>query len=299
MGIYDRQYYQDESQQGFSLQGLIGGQSIVFILIGINVAVFFLDAILGGAGPSVNGEASRFLSLSSDDIQPWKWFRFLTYGFAHGTGWHLFGNMLGLFFFGRPAEMVYGSKKFLWMYLTAILAGGVIWMLIEQVTGGRPSGVLGASGGVVAVVILFCFHFPNQKVYLLFLPFVGIPAWVVGIFYVGGDLLGFIGFQPESRVAFTVHLAGAAYAYLFYRTRWDLGELIPGVAAGGFSFGELFKRKPKLKVHRPKTDQKLQRLETKADEILQKLHEQGESSLSARERKILEDYSRSIKQKNG
>jgi len=295
MGIYDRQYYKDESQQGFSLQGLMGGQSIVFILIGINVAVFFLDAILGGAGPSVNGEASRFLSLSSSDVQPWKWFRLLTYGFAHGSPWHLFGNMLGLFFFGRPAEMVYGSKKFLWMYLTAILAGGVVWMIGEQFLD-RPSGVLGASGGVAAVVILFCFHFPNQKVFLLFLPFVGIPAWIVGVFYVVGDLAGFLGFR-QAGIAFTVHLAGAAYAYLFYRTRWDLGELIPGVG-GGFSFGDLFKRKPNLKVHRPKTDQKMQRLETKADEILKKLHEQGEASLSARERKILEDYSRSIKQKN-
>lgn len=295
MGIHDRQYYRDDSQ-GFSLASLTGGRSIVFILIAINVAVFLVDAMFPSYGQT--GRASEFLKLSSTDlVNPLMWWRFLTCGFAHGSPSHLIGNMIGLFFFGRAAEAVYGSKKFLWLYLTAILAGSLAWMAMTTATGSRGA-VLGASGGVVAVVILFCLNFPHQKIRLLIMPFVGIPAWVIGVVYVGGDLFGALGFRPDSNVAFAVHLTGAAYAYLFYRTKWELSELIPGLGSGKFSIPNPMKRQPDLRVHRPPTDNRHEKLATKADEILQKLHQHGEGSLSARERKILEDYSRSIKQKN-
>lgn len=298
MGIYDRQYYREEPR-GFSLESLTRGRSVVMILIGINIAVFVLDAVLGPSGPVFAnqqpppGKASELLKLSVSDLtQPWLWWRFLTCGFAHGGAAHLFGNMIGLFFFGRVAEQVYGSRKFLWMYLTAILAGSLVWVLSARLSGFGGS-VLGASGGVVAVVILFCLKFPHQKVFLLILPFVGIPAWVLGLVYVGSDLMGAFGFHQNSNVAFLVHLTGAAYAYLFFRTQWELSQAMPFLAAG--SVGNLFKSRPKLRVHSPETDEQLA---SKADAILDKLHREGEASLTARERKILEQYSRSIKQKN-
>ena len=202
--------------------------------------------------------------------------------------------MIGLFFFGRVAEQVYGSQKFLGMYLTAILLGAVAFIL-TALASRQPAyaSVLGASGGVVAVVLLFCLKFPHQKVYLLFLPFVGIPAWILGIVYVVSDLLGVFGVR-HGNVAFTVHLAGAAYAYLFYRTQWELGQYIPGFWTG--SVTKMFKSRPKLKVHSVEEDE--DDLAERADVILKKLYEQGESSLTHRERKILEQYSRRMKQKN-
>lgn len=299
MGIYDRQYYRNDSQ-GFSLEALTRGQSIVNILIAINVAVFLLDAILGPA-PSGVGRVSEFLKISSSDFnQPWYWFRFLTYGFAHAGTRHLLGNMIGLYFFGRAAEMVYGSRTFLWMYLTALLAGSVVWMAGVQYSG-EGQAVLGASGGVAAVVILFCINFPHQKVYLLFLPFIGIPAWLLGVLFVGADLLGQFGGR-SSQVAFIVHLVGAAYAWIFYKTGWEISRLWGGsVGTGaGTPLLNIFKRKPKLRVHRGPSDDVGQHdeLAARADAILKKLHQQGEASLTKAERQILEDYSRSIKQKN-
>lgn len=297
MGIYDRQYYREEPK-GFTLDSVLGGRSVVMTLIMINVAVFILDALSQPADGTGTGAVSAFLSLSKADVaQPWYWFRFLTYGFAHGGPSHIFGNMIGLFFFGRAAESVYGSRKFLWMYLTAILGGGIIWIVTAMPAVGRGAAVLGASGGVVAVVILFCLHFPHQKVYLLFLPFFGFPAWVLGLLYVGGDLLGMFGVR-HGNVAFVVHLAGAAYAYFFFRTQWELSQLWQGSSAGSFSISRLVKRKPHLRVHNPGEPRRDDQLAAKADEILEKLHQQGEASLTARERKILEDYSRSIKQRN-
>ena len=296
MGIYDRQYYQDQSNGGFLSVGSLNGRSMVVILIGINVVAFVLNALFSSPQADGTGPINGLLALSTADAtRPWLWFRFLTYGFAHATPGHILGNMIGLFFFGRAAEAVYGPKKFLWMYITAIIAGSLIWFIGAIASGSRGT-LVGASGGVAAVVILFCINFPNQKVYLLFLPFVGIPAWLLGVFLVGSDLFGKFG-GSASPIAFTVHLVGAAYAWIFFKTRWELSQLVPGAAAE-FNFQRLFKSHPKLKVHAPsRNESKHDQLAEKADAVLQKLHQQGEASLTARERKILEDYSRSIKQK--
>ena len=113
--------------------------------------------------------------------------------------------------------------------------------------------------------------------------------------YVGGDLIGLFG-GHDSNVAFVVHLAGAVYAYMFFRTQWELSEIFNRFPSVG-GFANVLKSKPTLRVHNPGA-QSRDDLADKADQVLEKLHQHGEASLSPRERKILEDYSRSIKQKN-
>lgn len=293
MGIYDRDYYRDEPE-GFSLERLTGGRSVVVTLIIVNVAVFLLDALFATPGYSPTGPVSSFLGLYDENLtQPWYWFRFVTYGFAHADAQHILFNMVGLFFLGRAVEAMLGGRTFLWMYLTALVAGSVVWMIGTRAVD-QPQMLLGASGGVVATVVLFCFFYPHQKV--LFMMVIPMPAWVLGVMIVGGDLWGALS-RPEAGagndIAFGVHLVGAAYAFLFYKTRWELSKLLPSKWS---SVRKPFQRKPNLRVHQPEpnVDDSLAR---KADEVLKKLHEQGEASLTARERKVLEDYSRSVKQR--
>lgn len=287
MGIYDREYYRDDGPQGFSLERITGGRSVVTILLIINIAVFVLDGILAEAPPKV------LLSLYETDIsKPWLWFRCLTYGFAHADFNHILGNMIGLFFFGRAIEGLLGPKRFLWMYLTALIAGSVVWMIGTLGTQSDVTRVLlGASGGVVATVLLFCLHYPHQKVYLMMV--LPMPAWVLGIAIVLSDVYGALG-RPGAGVAFGVHLVGTAYAFLYFKTHWDISQLSPG-GLGGLT--KALRPGPKLRVHNPNRPQADDTLAQKADEVLKKLHQQGEASLTARERKILEDYSRRIKQK--
>ena len=51
----------------------------------------------------------------------------------------------------------------------------------------------------------------------------------------------------------------------------------------------------RLKLHAP--EERSSQLDEQADAILDKLHRQGQESLSSRERKILEEYSRRMKEK--
>ena len=54
-------------------------------------------------------------------------YQFFTYMWLHGGIWHLFGNMIAVFFFAPMLEMVWGSKRFLIFYLVCGIGAGVLY----------------------------------------------------------------------------------------------------------------------------------------------------------------------------
>jgi membrane associated rhomboid family serine protease len=290
MGIYDRDYYREE-QPGVSIHG---PRTVIGWIILINVVIFFADGLLTPRSPSIND----FLALHVGDLaRPWLWWRFLTYGFAHasfgsypGAFWHIGLNMLGLFMLGRFVEQHYGQREFLRFYLAAIVASGVIWALAGLLMGAPlTQGVVGASGAVVAVIMLFAVSFPRQTVLLFFV--LPMPAWVLGVLIVLGDLNTAL--RPptavnQAPIAWQAHMAGAAFALIYFRGRWNLTR----ISQNWFSIS-WFKRRPKLRVHNPQHETPLDdNLADRVDKILEKIHLQGESSLTAKERRMLKDASR-------
>ena len=294
MGLEDRQYYRDQKDWGRQWQpggqGGAGSQvasSIVITLIVINVAIAILDLftpIMPGGGHWL----SDHLALTTDVLQkPWLCYTFLTYGFAHspldGDGmWHIVGNMAVLFFLGRWVEYRLGYWEFLRFYLVSIVLSGFAFVIMRLAS--DPSSCIGASGAVSAVLMLFVFMYPKQTVLLFFV--LPIPAWVLGAFVVVSDILTSL--RPESVIAYEAHLAGlafgAAYAHFGWNLRWMRFERL----------GDLFKSKPNLKIHAPDKDPRLQ---SQADQILQKIAEDGEESLNAKERRLLNRYSKQIRKR--
>ena len=154
--------------------------------------------------------------------------------------------MLGLFFFGRDVEIRYGRREYLFYYLSAIVFSSFIWS-ISQTLSGTPALVLGASGGVAAVLILFALNYPHRTVLFMFI--IPMPMWVLACFMIGMDVMGAVGAATQlrgGRIAFTAHLAGAAYAFIYFRTGWS-----PGNWLGNKLSGVSLKRKPNLRVHQP------------------------------------------------
>ncbi len=156
----------------------------------------------------------------------WKLWQPITCLFAHApmgkrSGvMHILFNMYGLWFFGRAVENRIGSREFLAFYLFTGAAAALIWSGIGILTESKASGLIGASGAVSAVVIMFALSYPHQKIRLLFPP-VTVPAWLLGIFIVGMDIRGAMGFGDD-HVAFAVHLAGAALAVVYFYSRISL-----------------------------------------------------------------------------
>ena len=319
MGIYDRDYYQQQQQPGLVLRG---PSTAVGWIIAINVGIFIIDAFSSQvAGSDLHAVASA-LSLNTGVLtQPWLWWKFLTCGFAHASYpdyHHVLFNMLGLFFLGRMVEQRYGRKEFLWFYMVTIVLGSVLWCLLNSMRGLDVS-LVGASGAITGVVMLFALNFPKQTILFMFI--IPMPAWVLGVMLVGFNLFGMSGAGGEPNVAYGVHLAGAGFALAYFQFRWNISRVVARWIPDG-----LFKNRPKLRVHDPGDDYggssygnsgghpvqedftpaepsraeirrqaKEQRNEEEVDRILAKIHTQGADSLTSKERRTMEAASRRLR----
>ena len=294
MGLSDREYYRDADQPGFRLAG---PQSLVTRLVVINVLLYVVDALFF--------RSTHWLMLAmavrpETLVKPWLWWQFLTAGFAHSPVevWHIFGNMLGLWMFGRDIEYSRGPREFLRFYLLAIVLGTVAWaarLYLFEGADSRTAILLGASGGVTAVILLFVCQYPRRTILLMFV--LPVPAWVLGLLLIVTNVMGTYQIaQGTSQVAYDVHLVGAAFAIAYWRLNWNLANWLPGRWPG--LQRKWLKPRPRLRIHDPDPEQHYRDLDAEADAVLEKLHQQGEESLTPRERHILEAYSRRMRQKH-
>ena len=283
VGIYDRDYYRRE-RSGFSLSM---PRSAVGVLVLINAVVFLAELFFRDQGIDLAYSLAAHVGTLK---HPLYWWQFVTYGFAHDTRslQHILFNMLTLWFLGRDVETRYGTKEFLRIYLVLLTVGSVAWSLANLFHGAPDRmSVIGASGAVAGIVVLYALNFPHRM--MLFMFVVPMPAWVMGLVLVVLDILGATGWTAGTDIAYAVHLAGAAFAFLYFRQGWNLGRLMPSQ----FHWPK-FRSRPKLRIHDPEDDEEEEDAvpEEEVDRILEKIHREGESSLTRKERRILESASR-------
>jgi membrane associated rhomboid family serine protease len=284
MGFYDRDYQRGggyyDRQPGFYLGG---PRSMTTNLIIANVIVYFAQLLSGGE----NGWVTQYFMLHSDwYTRPWEAYQLLTYGFLHSPRdiWHILLNMFALWLFGREVESRYGRREYLAFYLIAIVVAGLVWSLAEIPNHSQRTlshVVLGASGGVSAVVILFAMNFPYRTILFMFV--IPMPMWVAAVIMVVMDAFGAVN-RAGSTIAATAHLGGALFGFLYFQWGWRFERWLPSA-----DLLERLKPKPKLRVHDP---EEAENTEKAVDEILKKIQEHGRDSLTRRERKILEEASR-------
>lgn len=152
-------------------------------------------------------------------------FQPLTYMFMHDLSGisHIFFNMFALFMFGRVFEQIWGGKKFLIFYLVS----GIVAALVQQIiwTCILPDYAMamtvGASGAIFGLLLAFGWMFPEQSIYIMFLPIPIKARWFVGIYAVIELLAGVSGFKFDN-VAHFAHLGGmlgALLLLLFWKKR--------------------------------------------------------------------------------
>jgi membrane associated rhomboid family serine protease len=279
MGIHDRPYYADEQDQNWTGGPLWSQRMVVTNLVLINLAFFILNLLFGGRD---NALTLAMKLQGSDLVQPWNWWHLISYAFAHSpeNAWHIAGNMFGLWMLGRSVEIQYGRNEFLRIYLLAALLGGLVFM-VRSYLSGDPSPTIGASGAVICIEMLFVLL--NPRATLMFYGVFPIPAWVLGVFLILGNFFG-----NTDYIAYDVHLAGIAFAFVYFYGRLNFGRMFEGINL------RAWKRRltgPKLKLHDPAAEAKETKEAEEADRILQKIYEQGQDSLTAKERRFMEKYS--------
>ena len=149
----------------------------------------------------------------------------VTHLFLHGDIWHLSGNMLALWVFGRRVEDVCGPLRFLLFYLVCGVFADIVSTMVH-LNSTIPG--IGASGAIYGVMSAYLILFPRGRirtfVLLLYLPiFPKIRAyWIILYFLVlqiGPATLTLLG-GAQYRVAHWAHLGGfigGVFVFLFLR----------------------------------------------------------------------------------
>jgi membrane associated rhomboid family serine protease len=313
MGIYDRDYYRREGQS--FLGSLTERGTMCKWLIGINVVCFILQIITTSVQPPFNVPHAPFtnaLILDVHKVLEGQLWRLLTYAFLHDPTniWHILVNMLLLYMFGRDVEDAYGPREFLAFYLVAAVLGGGAFL--ATMPGGGTC--LGASGAVIGVLVLSACRDPHQTVRLFFM--LPCPAWLAAVLLVAMDAFNFLG-GVRNGIAVQAHLAGAAFAFLYYHFQWRITGWWPGFKTRLGRLG-----RPKLRVYdepeeeererqpasvsapapsSPATQSSLddEQLEAKMDAILEKISRVGKDNITESEREVLLRAGERIRRRRG
>ena len=297
MGFQDRGYSRD------SHQPFMADWTAVMTIMVVNIALWVANLVAAG-----QVSISEFLSLQGDLprhlLKVWE---LVTYGFVHSPldPWHLIGNMLGLWFFGRVVEDIMGRSEFYKFYFTAIVLAGLAWLASVQFGprgDSRPPTLIGASGGVMAVLAVFIWNYPRETVYIWgVLP---VPAWALGLLLVVFDVQG--ASDRGSRVAHVAHIAGAIFGLCYAWRGWNfsgLGDLQDRLQTQlrGLRRGMRVVRPPEDDDDNDPPPRSRDRddvaMQEAVDRILEKISRSGEASLTPAERDTLTQASRRLKER--
>ena len=140
----------------------------------------------------------------------------ITYMFLHAGLWHLFINMVMLFFFGPEVERVLGSRQFLRFYLFCGVVGVLTNLISFFALAGQDIPIVGASGAILGVLVAFAMIEPDRHVFLIPFPFpITVRALVIIIIAI--NLLGAAG--GGTGVSVATHLGGMAAGFLYMKYR--------------------------------------------------------------------------------
>lgn len=125
-----------------------------YSLIAINVIIFLVMASQGALnpqGPQFDSTERAFGALVYRLVADGQWWRIFTSMFLHAGIQHIAFNMISLFAVGALAERLYGTPRFLLLYLGAGLIGGITSFGYHVATAQLNDYGVGASGAIFGV----------------------------------------------------------------------------------------------------------------------------------------------------
>src|SRR5690242_1388576 len=131
---------------------------ITRLLIGINVAVFLLEAVTGpglfarfALWPVGHFDVAQF-----DTPVGFKIWQLITCGFLHAGFLHLAINMYALWMFGSDVERPVRPRHYLTLSLASLLSSSLTQLLVvSMMTSGGVYPTVGASGAIFGILLVF------------------------------------------------------------------------------------------------------------------------------------------------
>jgi membrane associated rhomboid family serine protease len=232
-----------------------GVQRIVLLCVAVFAGQLILSVPFGDVheaiGATPGGPVIEWLAFSVDNLFFGLVYTLGTYMLLHGSLSHLFFNMVWLVCFGPEVERYLGTRRFYGFFAFCGVAGVLAnfapwgWSRLRQYLAessgavspelaeifAHPSPyIVGASGAVLGVLVVFALIDPEGELQFLFLPFrINRRALILAV--IALNLLQAVGAMGAGGISVATHVGGliAGYAYFKFRDR------IPAFPIGGMA----------------------------------------------------------------
>ena len=157
----------------------------------LNILMFLLSPFLE------NYIKLELYSPTNDLFQPWQ---LITHMFVHGGVFHILCNMLGLVTIAPMVESSLGSRRFLLYYILCGLFAAFTHIFMTTLS----IPIIGASGALYGIFVMFAYLFPNEKLLFFFLiPFKS--KYLMAFLFI---LEVYLGFNSHDHIAHFAHVGG-------------------------------------------------------------------------------------------
>jgi membrane associated rhomboid family serine protease len=269
---------------------LLAANTIVFVLLKI---LYFV------VSPQVLGNIVSYLAMPLNFgefiTKPWI---VLTYMFVHEGFFHFLFNMLILIVFGNMFKAFAGDRNLMLIYLSGGILGAIFAMIFRYLpiasTVLENSILLGASAGVMSIVIAATFFMPDQVVRLYYI--FPVKLKYLGLGMIALDILSILFLSNAG--GHISHLGGALAGYLFI-TSFKNGNVFVVTREHSVQAKRVVERvEIKNAYKRPLSDDEFNEIKIsnreRLDLILDKINHSGINSLSKFEKDFLNKYSKEI-----
>jgi membrane associated rhomboid family serine protease len=270
---------------------------LILINVGVFIILFVLRLVLRilqlpEVAEIINNQFLLHADLSRTLYKPWT---FITYAFNHAGIFHIFWNMIGLFWFGRLFNEYLGSQRLVNLYVIGAIAGGIVYVAVFNFIGAyQNSALIGASGAIYAIVIATAIFMPNYRFNLILIGPVKIIY--IALFFI---LISLFDMERGNNIGGNLaHLAGALIGFVYihqFKKGRELGTFVFKATEFLKSF---FVKRPAVKVsHRSSQGKQKKATKTQKstgsvpqseiDAILDKISDRGYESLTKEEKEKL------------
>ncbi len=300
--LENRDYMRNEPSAGNPLRFQWSASVVLMLVLVITFAFQCINDVYGKPG------IEDSLALTATALTRGHVWQLLTFQFLHSGLWHLLGNLMGLWFFGRLVENILGTNRFLVAYFGCGVVGGLLQCALMALFSKHFGDyVFGASAGVMGIFAIFARLESDSEIRLNFiLPIrAGVLLWLaaaISLFFtlvpsfrggatahaahLGGILAGLawvkLGWHRDFVVLPWENLLGRLRFWRLFPARHRKQELVRAAAEHGRPW-----RSVGVKAETDLAPEEF--ISREVDPILDKISAHGMQSLTERERKTLAD----------
>lgn len=256
-------------------------QGILTQLIIVNAALYLTINVVGNLS---HLNLLDFFALPiNGNLFLLRFWTLFTFMFTHVDFWHLFWNMLLLYFMAQIFFTIMGQKKMLYIYVMSGVCGGALTLLLGLILPASfaNSILIGASASVLGVGAVMAIYSPNYTVYLF-----GLLQLPYKYFYLFIFILNTIIDLSVNTGGKISHMGGALFGLVYGLALKNGNDL--------FNFSLIPKKKSKLKVvyqntHVKQTSSPNKKTtdEERMNSLLDKISKGGYDSLTKSEKEEL------------